>query len=267
MADEVLRLLHDDPAIETLDLTGGAPELNASFRYLVEEAARLGRQVIERSNLTVLSVRGQEDLPQFLAERKVQVVASLPCYTAANVDSQRGRGTFEGSICGLRRLNAVGYGLPGSGLILNLVYNPLGAFLPGPQEKLEQDYRRQLGQQYGVQFSSLLTITNMPLGRFAEDLNRSGQREKYERLLADHFNEATVPRLMCLDIVSMSWDGFLYDCDFNQVLGLPVRRAGTPVHVSKLESLRELEGGRVATGKHCFGCTAGSGSSCRGALA
>ncbi len=266
-ADEVLRLLQNDPTIETLDLTGGAPELNESFRHLVEEAARLGRHVIDRCNLTILSVPGQEDLPRFLAGCKAQVVASLPCYTAANVNRQRGPGVFEKSIRALRRLNGVGYGVPGSGLILNLVYNPLGAFLPGPQAELEQDYRQHLGREHGVQFNGLLTFTNMPMGRFGEELNRSGQFEEYECLLIDQFNETTVSRLMCLDMISVSWDGFLYDCDFNQVANLPIRLAGTAVHVSTVKSLTDLEGAPVLTGKHCFGCTAGSGSSCRGALA
>jgi len=265
-AGHVLRVLRNEPAVETLDLTGGAPELNESFRRLVDGATNLGRQVIDRCNLTVLSVPGHEDLPRFLADRKVELVASLPCYTEANVDRQRGPGTFQGSIASLRRLNAVGYGVPGSGLTLNLVYNPLGAFLPGPQDKLEKDYRQHLGEGYGIQFNRVLTIANMPINRFAEQLRRSGKLDEYMALLLKEFNEDTLPGLMCLEMVSVSWDGYLYDCDFNQMLDLPMKVDG-PVHISSVEALQKLAGSPIVTGTHCLGCTAGSGSSCRGALA
>ena len=266
-AEQVVRLLRSDPAIEILDLTGGAPELNDWFRLLVDEGAKLGRHVIDRCNLTVLSVAGQEDLPRFLAARNVELVASLPCYTQANVDRQRGSGSFRGSIEALRRLNTVGFGMPDSGLTLNLVYNPLGAFLPGPQNKLEEDYRKHLGEDYGIQFNRLLTIANMPIARFADQLRRWGKFDDYMALLLSEFNESTLPGLMCSETVSVSWDGYLYDCDFNQMVELPVRINDRPAHISSVGSLQELRGAPIVTATHCLGCTAGAGSSCRGALA
>ncbi len=263
----VVRLLESSPSVATLDLTGGAPELHEVFRPLVKAARRLGRHVIDRCNLTVLSVPGQEDLARFLAENGVEVVASLPCYTKENVEAQRGRGVFEPSIEALRRLNALGYGRPGSGLLLNLVYNPVGAFLPGDQAELESDYREELGTRFGVVFNRLLTITNMPIHRFAAQLEREGQVEAYMSLLVNHFNEEAVLNVMCRSLVSVSWDGRLYDCDFNQMLDLPLMRHGLAMALDSIGSLTELEGLPIATGEHCFGCTAGCGSSCGGALA
>jgi radical SAM/Cys-rich protein len=262
----VMRLLEASPSVTTLDLTGGAPELHEVFRPLAAEARRQGRRVIDRCNLTVLSVPGQEDLAEFLAQRQVEVVASLPCYTKENVEAQRGRGVFEPSIDAIRRLNALGYGRPDSGLVLNLVYNPVGAYLPGDQAELESDYREELGTHFGLVFNRLFTITNMPIKRFAVQLERDGEYEAYKSLLVNHFNEEAARSVMCRSLVSVGWDGRLYDCDFNQMLELPLMRSGLPVTLDSLQSLEELEGLPIATGDHCFGCTAGCGSSCGGAL-
>jgi radical SAM/Cys-rich protein len=266
-AERVVALLVASPGIESLDLTGGAPELNPSFRYFVEHARRLGRRVIDRCNLTVLLEPGMAWLPAFLAANRVEVVCSLPCYTADNVDRQRGRGVFERSIEALRLLNRLGYGRPGSPLVLDLVYNPLGPTLPPPQAKLEADYRRELGSRFGIEFHRLLTITNMPIKRFAAQLARSGRHEAYLGLLVNHFNATAVAGLMCRRLVSVGWDGSLYDCDFNQMLEIPLaggRRGARTVF--DLASLDELAGARIATASHCFGCTAGTGSSCSGAM-
>lgn len=264
---KVVRLLESSPSVATVDLTGGAPELHEVFRPLVIEARRLGKHVIDRCNLTVLSVPGQEDLGDFLAEHRVEVVASLPCYTKENVEAQRGRGVFEPSIEAIRRLNALGYGRPDSGLVLNLVYNPVGAFLPGDQAELESDYREELGTHFGVVFNHLLTITNMPIKRFAMQLEREGEVDAYMGLLVNHFNGEAAQNVMCRSLVSVGWDGRLYDCDFNQMLDLPLVRHGLPVTLDSIHSLEDLEGLPIATGEHCFGCTAGCGSSCGGALA
>jgi radical SAM/Cys-rich protein len=245
------------------DITGGAPELNPSFEYLVTEARRLGCHVIDRCNLTVLFVPGKQHLPEFLAEHGVEVVASLPCYLEENVDLQRGRGVFERSIAALRLLNGLGYGSEGSGLLLNLVYNPVGPYLPPPQETLEADYRRELQARFAVRFNRLYTITNMPISRFAHFLRRSGEYERYMELLANAFNPATVAGLMCRDTVSVGWDGRLYDCDFNQMLDLPL--AAPCRHVRDLAAER-LPDAPIALGDHCFGCTAGAGSSCGGTV-
>ncbi len=268
VAARVVELLADNPGIELVDLTGGAPELNPSFRWLVSEARRLGRRVIDRCNLTVLFEPGMEELPGFLAEQRVEVVASLPCYQRDNVETQRGMGAFGKSVEALRLLNGLGYGRPGSGLVLDLVYNPIGPSLPPPQASLEAAYRRELGELFGIEFSRLLTITNMPIKRFAHLLERTGQHEAYMSLLVNHFNAATVPGLMCRSLLSVGWDGRLYDCDFNQMLELPLGAdAGRPARTLwALGPLASLEGARVATGDHCYGCTAGAGSSCGGAL-
>jgi radical SAM/Cys-rich protein len=265
-AARVIELLAADPGVGTLDLTGGAPELNPHFRFLVREARALGRAVIDRCNLTVLFEPGQEDTAEFLAEQDVKVVASLPCYTAGNVDAQRGKRVFERSIAGLQRLNALGYAEPGSGLALDLVYNPLGPSLPPDQTSLEATYRAQLREQHGIEFDHLATITNMPIKRFAHALERDGKQAEYMGLLVNHFNPATVPALMCRFLVSVGWDGALYDCDFNQMLELPLgaERAATIWDVADLGDLAEAP---IAIDSHCFGCTAGSGSSCGGALA
>jgi len=266
LAARILELLARDPGIATLDLTGGAPELNPCFRELVHGARALGRRVIDRCNLTVLLRPGQEDTAAFLAAEGVDVVASLPCYTAEKVEAQRGRSVFRASIEALKQLVALGYGR--GPLRLDLVYNPLGATLPPPQSELEADYRRELAERFGIHFDRLLTITNMPIRRFARALERRGEYEAYLSLLANHFNPATVEGLMCRSTLSVAWDGRLYDCDFNQALGL---RGQGP------ESLFDpaldrgvgavLEGLPIATADHCLGCTAGAGSSCGGALA
>jgi radical SAM/Cys-rich protein len=263
-AERVIELLAAHPEIGTLDLTGGAPELNQSFRALVRAARELGREVIDRCNLTILFEPGQEDTAEFLAEHGVKVVASLPCYTSANVDAQRGKRVFERSIAALRRLNQLGYARPGSGLALDLVYNPLGPSLPPAQQKLEADYRGQLREGFGIEFDRLATITNMPIKRFAHALEREGRAAEYMALLVNHFNPATLPALMCRALVSVGWDGALYDCDFNQMLELRMG-AGTPT-IWDLDDLGALAGAPIATASHCFGCTAGSGSSCGGAL-
>lgn len=262
-AERVLALLEANPAVELLDLTGGAPELNPHFRLLVAGARRMGRRVIDRCNLTVLQLPGQQDTAGFLAEQGAEIVASLPCYGAANVEAQRGRGVFARSIEALRSLNALGYGRPGSGLVLNLVYNPLDDALPPPQAELEARYRSELQGGFGIEFHRLLTITNMPIRRFARGLARAGRLEAYQALLVNHFNAETLPSLMCRSLVSVDYDGRLFDCDFNLALGLPLPGAPT---LWDVEDLTSLAGHEIAQGAHCFGCTAGHGSSCGGAL-
>ena len=264
VAHRLVELLDRNPGIGVLDLTGGAPEMNPSFRYLVTEARRRQRRVIDRCNLTILLETGYEDLPEFLAANQVEIVASLPCYTADNVDSQRGRGTYEGSIEALRRLNAVGYGRD-AGLLLDLVYNPGGASLPGPQAALEDDYRRELAERFGISFTHLLTITNMPIGRFERDLVRAGGADDYLTLLRARFNPATIEPLMCRHQLHVAWDGRLSDCDFNYAMGLGVDRA--VCQTIETFTVEPYVARRIATGVHCFGCTAGHGSSCGGALA
>jgi len=264
VAERALALLERSPEVRTLDLTGGAPELHAVFRPLVEGARRLGRGVIDRCNLTVLLLPGQEDTAEFLAAHGVRVVASLPCYGPENVDAQRGRGVFARSIAALRRLNALGYGDPAGGLALDLVYNPQGASLPPPQAELEARYREELGARFGIRFGRLLTLANMPIKRFAHVLAREGREAEYMSLLVSHFNPRTVPELMCRTTVSVGFDGALHDCDFNQLLEIPL--AGRARSVFDVDSLAELAGLPIATGPHCFGCTAGAGSSCGGSL-
>ena len=263
VAERILTLLAATPEIQTVDITGGAPELNENFRRLVSESRRMQKQVIDRCNLTVLFEPGLETLAEFLAANNVEITASLPCYTESNVDQQRGKGAFEKSIRALRMLNAIGYGEPGSGLMLNLVYNPLGASLPPPQGKLEADYKNHLRESFGIEFNGLFTITNMPIKRFADMLAREGRHDAYMGLLANHFNPATVDHVMCRDLVSIGWDGKIYDCDFNQMLDLE-----TPggKNIWELDSFSELANSRIATDSHCFGCTAGAGSSCGGSL-
>ncbi|HHC72256.1 MAG TPA: radical SAM/Cys-rich domain protein [Thiotrichales bacterium] len=260
--EEVLLCLERN-RIGTLDLTGGAPELNPHFRYLVGEARRLGVHVMDRCNLTVLCEPDHSDLAAFLAEHRVEVFASLPCYLEENVDGQRGKGAYRGSIEGIRRLNAVGYGQGDTGRRLNLVYNPTGPFLPPPQCQLEADYRRELDTRFGIAFDRLLTITNMPIKRFGSMLLSRGEWDAYLGLLKEAHQEANLETVMCRSLVSVDWRGFLYDCDFNQMLGLPI--AGG----SHLRDLRpgSLEGRPIAVADHCYGCTAGQGSSCGGALA
>lgn len=251
--------------IKTLDITGGAPELNPSFRHLVVEARRAGAHVLVRHNLTVMFEPGQDDLPEFFREHSIEVVSSLPYFLEQQTDAQRGRGVFEKSIEALRRLNAVGYGRGGRGLKLNLVYNPVGAFLPPAQSAIEGDFKRELLARYGVTFDGLYTITNMPIRRFLEYLRRSGNEERYMRKLVEAFNPATVEGLMCRTLVSVDWTGRLFDCDFNQMLELGVSHE-LPQTISDFDP-SPFEGREVSTGAHCFGCTAGAGSSCGGAVA
>lgn len=263
VADRVLELFAGTPSIETVDITGGAPELNRNFSRFVLLARSLGRHVIDRCNLTVLFEPGQEDLAHFLAGNSVEIVASLPCYTAKNVDQQRGRGVFQKSIDALRLLNSVGYGHQNSSLVLNLVYNPLDASLPPEQAKLEADYKQQLREKFGIEFNHLFTITNMPIRRFADFLVRTGKLQAYMSLLVNHFNPANVEGLMCRSMVSVGWNGEIYDCDFNQMLEISAPAART---IWEIESFAVLERSRIATASHCFGCTAGAGSSCGGSL-
>ena len=250
--------------LRCLDLTGGAPELHPGFRSLVRQARALGVQVIDRCNLTILSEPDHHDLAAFLAAQGVTVVASLPCYLEQNVDRQRGVGVFARSIDGLRQLNALGYGGPGSGLELNLVFNPQGPVLPPPQPPLEADYRRHLAEHYGIRFNRLLALANMPIARFAEQLQRQGQLEAYQQLLVMSHNPANLDQVMCRSLISVDWQGRLHDCDFNQMLGLaPV--AGPRRQLSDLLHW-DPTGSPIRVAQHCFGCTAGCGSSCGGAL-
>ena len=246
-----------------VDLTGGAPELNPNFRALVDALLDQGHQVQVRTNLTVYFEAGQGDTPEFLAARGVHLVASLPCYLDDNVDKQRGSGVYKRSVTALRRLNSLGYGRQAT-LPLNLVYNPGGAFLPPAQATLEDAYRRELRERFDVEFSHLLTITNMPMGRFLSDLQQTGEAEDYQHLLQDSFNRSTIDGLMCRHQICIAWDGTLSDCDFNSVLGLSLA-GGLPNHIDELDPAL-LEGRAIVTGEHCFGCTAGCGSSCAGAL-
>ena len=252
--------------VAVLDLTGGAPELNPSFRFLVDAAVEHGVRVIDRCNLTILLEPGQEDLAEFLADRRVAVVASLPCYLDENVDRQRGKGVFGASIEGLRRLNALGYGGEDPDLSLDLVFNPQGPVLPPAQAELESAYKEELGRRYGVRFNRLLTLANMPIGRFGSTLISKGQFEDYLELLRAAHVDANVEHVMCRSTVSIDWQGYAYDCDFNQMLGLPMRLNGSPrTHVADLLGA-DIEGRPIAIRDHCFGCTAGQGSSCGGAL-
>lgn len=247
-----------------VDITGGAPELNPSFRRLVSESKRAGSRIMVRHNLTVMFEPGQDDLPEFFRRHEVEVVSSLPYFLGQQTDAQRGPGVFDKSIEALKRLNAVGYGVEGSGLTLNLVYNPVGAFLPPPQASIEADFKRELHARHRVTFDRLYTITNMPIKRFLEYLRRTGNEERYMRRLLDAFNPAAVAGLMCRTTLSVDWTGRLYDCDFNQMLGLGVE-AGLPQTIAEFDPAR-FDGRAVSTDAHCFGCTAGAGSSCGGAV-
>jgi radical SAM/Cys-rich protein len=252
--------------IGTLDLTGGAPELSPHFRDLVRGARRLGVRVIDRCNLTILSEPGQQDLAVFLADHGVEVTASLPCYSPANVDRQRGDGVFERSIAGLRQLNALGYGDPAKGRVLNLVYNPQGASLPPAQGALEADYKRELLAHFGIRFDHLFALTNMPIQRFGSTLVSKGSFGSYMQLLRGAFSEQNLDTVMCRNLVSVDWQGTLYDCDFNQMLGLRARLGGVArPHLRDLLA-HDAEGEAIRVAEHCYGCTAGQGSSCGGAL-
>ena len=259
-----LDVLRNHAQIRTLDVTGGAPEMNPHFQEIVREATALGRHVLVRSNLTILLANGFDDLPEFLAANRVEIVASLPCYSEENTDAQRGRGAFAKSIEALRRLNALGYGSEDSGRVLTLVYNPIGPSLPPDQDELEATYRRELATRFAIRFNRLFTITNMPISRFLNHLVSTGQFDRYMQTLSDAFNPATVGGLMCRNTLSVAWDGRLFDCDFNQMLDLPVAgKCPANIHDFQYESLARRE---IVVGQHCFGCTAGAGSSCQGAI-
>jgi len=263
--DACLRAL-DRTAAHTVDLTGGAPELNPHFRYLVEQCVRRDKHVIDRCNLTVLLLSRNADLPEWLAERGVEVVCSLPNFRRRNTDAQRGEGTYEKSIEALRRLNAAGYGQGDPKRTLTLMVNPIGAVLTGDQCSMQREWQRGLERNHGVTFDRLIALNNMPISRFLEWLEDSGNLDRYMELLVSSFNPSTVAGLMCRNTLSISWNGTVYDCDFNQMLDLKARVNGTaPLHVSELCS-ESLEGRAIVTGRHCFGCTAGAGSSCGGAL-
>ena len=261
---EVLR----QPSIHTLDLTGGAPEMNPMFRELVSSARELGITVIDRCNLTILLEPGYEDTAEFLAGNQVQIVASLPCYMEENVDGQRGKGVYDKSMRALELLNELGYGEPGSDLSLTLVYNPTGPYLPPPQERLEQDYKDFLAEHFGIRFNQLFTITNMPIARFGSTLLSKGEFENYMNLLKDSFSAANLDGLMCLNQLSIDWQGYVYDCDFNQMLNMNIRHPQKrhKLHISEVLKT-DLENIPVSIADHCYGCTAGQGSSCGGALA
>jgi radical SAM/Cys-rich protein len=253
--------------VKTLDITGGAPELHPHFRELVERARELGVRVVDRCNLTILEEPGQEGLGVFLKSNQVEIIASLPCYTEELVDRQRGKGVYEKSIRALRRLNGLGYGVPGGRLVLNLVYNPQGPSLPPDQATLEGEYKRVLGERHGIVFNRLLAIANMPIQRFGSTLVSKGQFDAYMALLHRSHRPENLDAVMCRDTLSVDWQGALYDCDFNQMLGLPLRLEGRKrVHLSELIG-RDLAGNPIAVRDHCYGCTAGQGSSCAGALA
>ena len=264
IADLVLEFLRRQ-RISTLDITGGAPELNPNFRRLVHEARRLGVKVMDRCNLTILEQPGQEDTAEFLARERVEIVASMPCYLQDNVERQRGKGVFDGSIRGLRRLNALDYGRHPS-LILNLVYNPQGPSLPPAQAALEADYKRVLGEQYGIVFNRLYVLANMPIQRFGSSLVTNGEFESYLGLLQNAHLDANLDGVMCRDLISVDWRGYVYDCDFNQMLDLPMARGPhRRVHLADLLD-DTIEGNPIRVAGHCYGCTAGQGSSCGGAL-
>jgi radical SAM/Cys-rich protein len=263
--DTILDFLQQSD-IHTLDLTGGAPEMNPYFRYLVTEVRKLDVQVMDRCNLTILEEPGFEGMAEFLAENQVDIVASLPCYLRDNVDLQRGNGTFEASINGLKRLNALGYGVEGSDLHLNLVYNPTGACLPPAQNELEAAYKDQLGERFGVAFNQLYTITNMPIKRFGSWLISKGEFASYMQLLKEAYQPQNLDSVMCKSLISVDWQGYVYDCDFNQMLDLPLIAEDRPkTHIKEL-LVDQMHGFPIVVKDHCYGCTAGQGSSCGGAL-
>jgi len=269
--DRILDWLQGADAIHTVDLTGGAPEMNPHFKHFVRSARAMGKKVIDRCNLTILTVEGYEDYASFLAEQQVEVVASLPCYSADNVEEQRGEGVFDASIKGLQLLNALGYGSDAA-LQLHLVYNPNGAFLPGDQAELQADYKEELQRAFGIVFNQLFAITNIPIARYASYLKRNKQLEEYMQLLVDNFNPGAVEGLMCRNTINVGWQGEVYDCDFNQQLKLQLEDEGKESDVAdhKLNvwevDLVRFTSLPIQTGTHCFGCTAGAGSSCGGTL-
>ncbi len=264
--DDIITFL-ESGMVTQLDLTGGAPELNSHFCYLVSMARELGIHVIDRCNLTILEEEDQQDLADFLAANKVEIDASMPCYLKENVDGQRGEGVYDTSIKAIKKLNGLGYGKDGTGLVLNLVYNPTGPYLPPEQTSLEADFRRELGEYFGIFFNQLFTITNMPILRFGSTLISRGQFSEYMGLLKSSHQDCNLRTVMCRELISIDWQGFVYDCDFNQMLGLPLIAGGRPKpHISDLTG-RDLEDNPIVVADHCYGCTAGQGSSCGGALA
>lgn len=261
--NRILHLLDKDNDINTVDLTGGAPELNLNFKYLVQELKKRNMNIIDRCNLTVLLEAGQEGTAEFLAQYKVGIIASLPCYLEENVDSQRGNSVYKKSIQVLKQLNHLGYGKSESGLLLNLVYNPLGAYLPGNQMELEEDYKRALYAEHGIIFNKLLTITNMPINRYQRFLRKEGSYEEYCNLLVSNFNPNVAEAIMCKSQISVGWNGVLYDCDFNQALGKPIlSHKNTILYIDRFSEVSKT----IYFNSQCYACTAGNGSSCRGSL-
>lgn len=263
MQDCLRALANSD--IPIVDLTGGAPEMNPNFKWFVTEIKKLGRHVMVRSNLTILMAPSYADYPQFFKDNKVEVISSLPYYLEENTDAQRGEGVFKKSINALKKLNKIGYGNPDTGLILDLVYNPVGAFLPPDQVAVEMDYKYELKSRYGIEFNNLFTITNMPISRFLAYLIKSGNYNRYMNKLYNSYNPGAAKNVMCRTTLSISWDGIMYDCDFNQMLNLTVNH-GAPTRIKDFD-MNQLKNRRIVTGQHCYGCTAGAGSSCGGATA
>lgn len=252
-------------AIQTIDLTGGAPEMNPHFRWFAQEISKLGRKIIVRCNLTIIVAnRKYNDLPRFFKEHRIEVVSSLPYYSSVKTDSQRGQGVFADSIKALQMLNNEGYGVEGSGLILNLVYNPSGAFLPPPQKSLEADFKRELSQKHNIRFNNLFAITNLPISRFLDYLIKSGNYDGYMEKLVNSFNPKAAEQVMCRNTLSVGWDGYLYDCDFNQMLDLKLDRNASD-HISNFD-MEKLSKRQIVINQHCYGCTAGAGSSCGGEI-
>lgn len=264
VVDDIILFLENNN-IKKLDLTGGAPELNPHFRKLVSAAYAMDIHIIDRCNLTVLHEAGQEDTADFLAQHKVEIVASLPCYLEENVDGQRGDGVFQTSIAAIKLLNILGYGLEGSGLELNLMYNPIGAQLPPSQQQLEQDYKRELNNRYAIVFNNLYTLTNMPIKRFGSTLISKGEFDGYMNVLKESYQTANLQTVMCRNLISVDWQGYIYDCDFNQMLDLPLTEKGKKMHINDVTN-QNLNKRDIIIADHCYGCTAGQGSSCGGAL-
>ncbi len=269
MSQDNIRLLLEllnNKSVETLDITGGAPEMHPDFRFLVQNASDTGIKIIDRCNLTILNEPGYEDLADFLAKHRVEVVASLPCYLQENVDAQRGEGVYQSSVSALKKLNSKGYGSDGSDLQLSLVYNPAGPALPPSQEGLMADYRRELLQRFGIVFNNLYTLTNMPIKRFGSSLVSNGQFDEYMQLLKSSHKDENLENVMCKNLLSVNWEGYIYDCDFNQMLDLPLKYNGHKrMHLKDLLQ-KDVENNRIVVADHCYGCTAGSGSSCGGSL-
>ena len=262
--DRILELLSGNPEIHTVDITGGAPELNPEFRYLVKELSSMKKKIIDRCNLTVLSEKGQDDTIEFLAQNRVRVVASMPCYLEENVDRQRGNNVYRKSISALQKLNLAGYGQEGNNLVLDLVYNPGSCVLPPEQGMLESDYKQQLKNSYNIVFNRLLTMTNMPIMKYKKVLLSEGNLESYLNLLVNNFNPQAASHIMCRELLSIAWDGTIYNCDFNQAIGISLKE--NPATVWDIADFNDITS-EISFGDHCFGCTAGNGSSCSGAIA